>query len=432
MWLTGRARLCALTAVIACAAAPAAEAADADWVQRALGSQYELGSEIGFANAPWIGTHNSFNSTAEMGQTLSAQDANQQIDLVSQLDAGMRSLELDVHRYPDIGGVPRVCHARGHDQLHFGCTIEKELTIVLGEVAAWLNEAGHEEEVLLLYLEDHLDDDEGYGDGAAAVTAQLGDLVFTPPPGACSEVPQDLTRNDVLAAGHQVVIVSDCGVGTAWPGVAFNWDSHVEDRPVDYADFPDCGPDFDRATYDTLFVRYYEDSTALTNQVGPPTGIATPDDGITPETAAAMMRCGVDLIGLDQLGGPADPRLEALVWSWAPGEPGPGGQAGGRPRRCIKQVVSAALPFGRWRDTRCEIKRATACRMADGSWTVLKRRRHERRAILACGRRGGAIGAPRTGFEAQQLRLAMAAAGVRAARLGLRLADDDSFRPLDS
>ena len=164
-------RLRALVAtVVALGLCPsAAEAADAGWVQRALGLQYAVGADAPFANSTWVGTHNSFNSTAEMGETLSAQDANQQIDIVSQLDAGMRSLEVDVHRFPDVtGATPKVCHARGHNQLHFGCTIEKEFAVVLGEIAAWLREPRHGREVILLYVEDHMDDETGYGDGATS------------------------------------------------------------------------------------------------------------------------------------------------------------------------------------------------------------------------------------------------------------------------
>ena len=273
-----------------------------------------------------------------------------------------------------------------------------------------------------------MDDETGYGDGAAAVNSQLGSLVYKPPPGGCTEVPQDLTRAEVLAAGAQVVIVSDCGVGAAWPAVAFNWDSHVEDRPVDYEDFPDCGPDFTLEQYESVFVRYYEDSTALTNQVGPPTGVATPDDGITPGTAAAMMRCGVDLIGLDQLSGVEDPRLEALVWSWAPGEPATEPPRG---RRCALQTVTACKPFGRWRDSRCDTRRRPACRRKPGRWVVPERAVPMRKAKRVCRSREAILAAPRTGYENQLLRLAMQRAGARRARLGLRLRANGTARPLD-
>ena len=45
-------------------------AADPEWVRQALGLQYELSSDVGYRDAPWIGTHNSFNSPAEVGDTL--------------------------------------------------------------------------------------------------------------------------------------------------------------------------------------------------------------------------------------------------------------------------------------------------------------------------------------------------------------------------
>src|SRR6185312_16004608 len=116
---------------------------------------------------------------------------------------------------------------------------------------------------------------------------------------------------------------SGCGAGAAWPGSAFDWSSHVETRPVAFQDFPRCGPDYTRATYDSKLVRYFEDSTWLTTAAAN-VGQSSVDDGITPATAAAMTRCGVDLISMDQLQ-PGDERLAALVWSWAPGEPGAAG-----------------------------------------------------------------------------------------------------------
>ncbi|MEO7198374.1 MAG: hypothetical protein ABIZ50_07860, partial [Solirubrobacterales bacterium] len=36
------------------------------WLEFALDAQYELGSDVAFKDAPLVGTHNSFNSVAEL------------------------------------------------------------------------------------------------------------------------------------------------------------------------------------------------------------------------------------------------------------------------------------------------------------------------------------------------------------------------------
>src|SRR3954454_16258029 len=72
---------------------------DQTWTHRALAFQYALAGDVPLANAPWIGTHNSFNSIAEMGTTVSDTDSNQQLTLVDRLRLGVRSLEVDVHTW---------------------------------------------------------------------------------------------------------------------------------------------------------------------------------------------------------------------------------------------------------------------------------------------------------------------------------------------
>src|SRR3954468_13608496 len=49
------------------------------WTHRGLAFQYALGGAVPLRDAPWIGTHNSFNSIAEMGNTVSDTDSNQQL-----------------------------------------------------------------------------------------------------------------------------------------------------------------------------------------------------------------------------------------------------------------------------------------------------------------------------------------------------------------
>lgn len=415
-------------------AAGAVPNAEDGWAQDALATQFEVASDVGWTDMPWVGTHNSYNSRAQTGIALSSNDANQEITNVAQLNTGVRSLELDVHRYPDLPGGPlRVCHGRGADQLHFGCTTEKELAPTLDEIVAWLDEKGNSNEVLLLYLEDHMGDTAGYNAAGAVVAERLGDRLYEPQGEGCTEVPAALTRDDIRAADKQVLIVSDCGPDGAsgWHAVAHNWDSHVESRPVDYEDFPSCGPDYSISEYETKFVRYYEDRTALTNQVGPPTGIAKPDDGIRPFTAAAMARCGVDLIGLDFLRGPQDRRLEGLVWSWQvnrPRESRKGARECAVQRRGVEVAPELAWPGAAepatraaWFDHRCKRRHRPACRYEGGVWTILPDRLRRGAARRACGTEGLELGTPRTGYDAQLLDLALADANARQAWIGLKL-----------
>jgi hypothetical protein len=264
-----------------------------------------------------------------------------------------------------------------------------------------------QDQVLLLYLEDHLDNQAGYDAAAADVESVLGTRLFRPQAGGrsgCVPLPLDATRSQVRESRTQVVVVSSCGMGTAWPAVAFDWSkTHEEQRPVGYRDFPDCGPDYTRADYDGKLIRYFEDSTQVTRSASL-AGQSTPDDGITVATAAAMTRCGVDLFGLDQVVAD-DPRFAALVWSWAPGEP-------------RRRPGCAAQFDGRWYSLRCTRRLRVACRLADGRWRIPSKLGTHTQAPGICKRRRAVWDVPRTGFDAQQLRVA--SERVRAGRVWLR------------
>jgi hypothetical protein len=376
------------------------------WTHRSLVFQHRLAGDVPLRDAPWLGTHNSYNAVAEVGPALSTVDANHVLTMYEQLELGVRSLEIDVHWFPALlegaARKPVVCHGRGADQAHFGCTLERSLDPVLRGIRRWLDE--HPGEVLLLYVEDHLEGEAGYAAAAAAIEGRLGDVLWRPPSGgaACDELPLDLTRDEVAAAGKQVIVVSDCGAGAAWRAIAFDWSSHVETRPRGFRDFPDCGPDFERADYDGGIVRYFEDSTALTATLAG-LGQERADDGIRPATAAAMLRCGVDLLGLDQLV-PDDPRLPALVWSWAPGEPAGEGA-------CAIQRADR-----RWEARPCEEAHRIACRDG-GGWVVTETAAPAAEAGERCAAAGATHDAPRTGHENARLR---AAAGDAIVWLGIR------------
>jgi hypothetical protein len=381
-------------------------------LHRTLALQQALGDDLPLRFAPWIGTHNSFNASAQAA-TPSQLDANQQLSLTDQLRLDVRSLELDAHWFPSLAAhgasAPVLCHARGADEGHAGCTTERLLVDGLTEVARWLR--AHPREVVLLYLEDHLEADDGYAAGARAVTAALGDLLYAPRGAACTPLPLDLSRSAVRAAGKQVVVMSSCHSGAGWNGVVFDDGerSRNEVGPAGYGEdgrscdprraptAPDAGAG--GQPFDRSLVRVFEDSTALSANVDGPA------EALTPARVAALTRCAVDITGFDQLL-PGDGRLAALVWTWAEGQPGAGG--------CAVQGRS-----GRWSSAPCGSTRAVACRTAAGAWSV---------AVGRC--RTGAFAVPRYGWEGVQLAAAMAAAGVTEVAVALRL-QGGRWVPLD-
>jgi hypothetical protein len=377
---------------------------------RSLALQRSLGDGQPLVNGMWIGTHNSFNSTSEP-PTLSQSDSNQQLSLTDQLRLDVRSLELDAHWWPSLqslGRAPVLCHAQaGHE----GCTAERLLETGLREVAAWLAAPGNGDEVVLLYLEDHLDGIEGHDRAAAQLERVFGDLLYRPSGNGCTQLPLSLTRDAIRAAGARVVVMTGgCGVGQAWTGVTFAERLRQEDRPQGYGGYPECGG-VDLAGEDEALRRYFEDSTFV-NAAGSLAGATSPDDGLTAETLAAMTRCGVDLLGIDQLV-PGDGRLEALVWTFASGEhDAPAGS-------CAVQRSSD----GRWESTDCAGRLPAACRAADGAW-LLTGRGPRVSAAGRCAELGAVADAPRTGLDAQRLRAAQVAAGAE--RVWLPLASTGS------
>lgn len=382
------------------ASARAVDAHESSWTHRALGLQYELAGDLPFRIAPWVGTHNSANSTA-YDFTLSRSDSNQQLSMYDQLRVDARSLELDIHwvesRHAGGQKAPVMCHGTPE---HVGCTSEFLLEDALAEIAAWLEEPGNEREVLLLYLEDHIRDAAGYDKVAADLEAAFGDRLYRSPDGNCSQLPLSLSRADVLAAGAQVVnVASGCGGGEAWRGIVFDWSGpvHVESRPRGFGAYPDCHADFGPDIYASRIVRYFEDSTFVTATASN-TPQTTRDDGLTPETTREMVRCGVDLFGFDQFM-PGDGRHDALVWSWAEDEPSAGGE-------CAVQRAGD----GRWEATRCVGARPAACRAPDGDWAVTRTPVQRRQAPARCAELGAAFAVPRTGNEAELLRAASAGA----------------------
>ena len=341
----------------------------------ALALQYELGSDLPFRETPWLGTHNSFNSASEM-VTPSQTDSNQQLSLTDQLRIDMRSLELDVHWFL---GRPVLCHARSSAEMHAGCSVERLYEDGLAEIARWLDD--HPDQVLLLYVEDHLEEPAAFDATAAATERALGDRVFRPS-GSCQDFGAAPTRNEVRKAGAQVILISSCEAGTAWGGLVFDDSERAANEGGDFSGCPG---------YAGVLKRFFEDSTGLSAGLAFTSGEPM-DPGLTPDVVAEMVRCGVDLLGFDQIL-PDDGRLDAAVWTWTDGQP--------RSGRCAVQTTDG------WESASCKGKKLPyACR-AESGWTL---------SAKQCD----TFDVPRTGYDARLLIEALDAAGEDAARIALR------------
>ena len=333
-------------------------------------------------------------------------DANQQVSLVDQLRMDVRSLELDVHFVPSpwAGGAeaPVVCHGRGEDELHAGCTSERLFADRLAEIDGWL--ADHQREVILLYVEDHLGGDAGHAQGAAALEDVLGERIYrTGADGdACRQLPAALTRDDVLDAGKQVIVMGSCGTGAAWRAISFGDDDRRANESGGsdvFEGYPTCDPGRSQAYFDDHFIRYFEDSTGLSAGTAFAAGEAPPG-------------------GRDAREGGGDDALRRRPHRLRPAaarrrpprragvELGRGRAAGER-RRLRRRAQRRALP------RRPAARSATRSRApTTARWYVDTTRGQYRQGGDRCRR--GAFAIPRRGVDAQRLRDAMGAAEVDA------------------
>jgi hypothetical protein len=125
----------------------------------------------------------------------------------------------------------------------------------------------------------------------------------------------DTSRESIRNSGARIIITGNCGPG--------NWGAWVHERGArwkesgldDGDDFPayPCAAERARENYANNWIRHYGDETGLS------AGAGTGGD-VTPADARNMTRCGVNMIGWDNLV-PFDERLENVVWSWRRDEP---------------------------------------------------------------------------------------------------------------
>jgi hypothetical protein len=403
------------------------------WLHQALSLQRSLAADAPLTEELIPHTHNSFNASSyKLGSasypTLTNQDPNQAYSLTDQLRMDMRAVEVDLHWVPSPYGTAATggyevtnCHGTsealpGGQHFHVGCTDDRPFSTSLAEFKAWLD--ANPGQFVLLYLENQLDNSAAAHERAGQLLASsLGGLIYKPPTDApCAPMPVGTSAQEVLATGAQVLIVGNCdganGRDTAWGGLVYArgpaWDESGD--PTDYG-ASQCAAD--RAKRDgasPVFRRYFEETTWLVT-MGDTAPAATSalghNEPITAPAVAQMVRCGVNIVGLDQLT-PEDPRLEALVWSWA----------GGEPSASASGSASGACAYeggdGRFRASACDgPERHFACVDAGGGWHVTAAVGPWAWAWGMCDVEfpGSSFAVPRNGWRNQQVVAANTAGG---------------------
>jgi hypothetical protein len=361
------------------------DAASNSWLSRALADQRTLDDNLPLQEEFWTHTHNSFDAEA-YAPTLYDLDPNQLYSITDQLRMGVRAIEIDLHWVIDHVAV---CHGHQIDLMaivfHLGCGVNDPTPDErFSEIRAWMDK--NPKEIVMLYLENQMEGNPtAHDEAAAAIDKAFGPLVYKPPT-RCAAMPMDTSRAQIRATGKRIIITGNCGPGT-WGSLVFERGPRWIEGGLSYgSDFPPypCTAERAKDHYDTNWIRHWGDETGISDGAGTIPGQDGGGD-VTVEDARNMIRCGVNMIGLDNLR-PFDPRLMAQVWSWAPMQPKSGS--------CAYQGSD-----GFFYSDNCSTPRPFAC--LDGTtWVVTGRRGPWWQGAKVCAH----FGVPRTGWQNELLR----------------------------
>lgn len=371
------------------------------WEKKAQGLQRSLEANMPLKDSTFMHTHNTYNSAAYT-TAFSYIDPNQYYSINDQLRMDIRAIEMDIHWYFSMDGWPwewgyRVLLCHGQDN-HLGCsTYDRKFGKGVDELNSFIR--SNRSEVVILYIEEHLSGH--YQEALDTLKGILGDLIYRPTT-SCQDAPINVTRQQVLNAGKNIIVWSgSCGTGE-WQNWVFLKNTAVpEESSGNFTSYPDCASAVMSAdNYATKMVRFYEDQTNLSQWFGGSKGNTT-----TVARIPNMLKCGVNLIGMDKIT-PTDGRLTAASYSWAVGEPN---NYGGN-EHCAVHTSS-----GRWNDVNCANRYRFACRNALGQWRVTSASgTFDEGAAICSSETGGASSftVPRNGEQNQKLVEAKQTAGA--------------------
>ncbi len=372
----------AMALAAACLAPLAAQAGVVDDFQnsfegKAWKQQRLLDLDTPLSENSMIGTHNSFNSSVDT-TAYRYLDPQQSYSVYDQLRLGARYIELDVHWTTKMVSTTTyrdellLCHGESN---HAGCSMfDKYLSEDLQDIEKWLKSDEAKDQVLILYIEGYLNTHQD--ELRDMVKHYIGGYLYRPK--SCMNIPDDLTKAQVLAAGKQVIVYDDQR-------------RDCDDYGYDTFAFKGLGGIGRRA----------EDMTKASLAAGKRVYYSGSD-------IARYLAEGINTVNLDYLS-PSDGRLRAAVWSWAEGEP----NNTGNNEHC---AISAAS--GRWNDYVCTASARYACRDDSKNWKITQAAGAWRYGPETCAREFGdgfKFGTPANATENKSLN---AAKGATEAWLG--------------
>jgi hypothetical protein len=160
------------------------------------------------------------------------------------------------------------------------------------------------------------------------------------------------------------------------------WDESGLDYGDDFPAYP-CVQERTENDYPNKLIRRYGAETGLELLLGG-------GGDVTPVDAFNMARCGVNLLGMDNLV-PFDGRTIAAVWSWAIDEPAAGA--------CANHGND-----GRFYADDCVENRPFVCLTADDQWVVTSATGAWDEGVQRCADIGAIFAVPKNGYDNERLK----------------------------
>ncbi len=344
------------------------------WAGKAMDLQRSLDSYSPMIDNNILGSHNTYNSEVYTACNFSVGcrylDPQQKYSIKDQLRMGARFIELDVHwtaKMESLFSYPKrllLCHGV--------CSInDKYATEGFNEISDWLSDSSSQDEVIILYIEDA---SEGHhSDLYNQMNDRFGSKIYQS--NGCGNIPDNLTKADVLAAGKQIILWKDGGC---------SGDSNMANTA--FTGLGNIG-------------RIWEDATTLGSIAEFFNGGI---DSISAGEVREAFKTGANIVNLDDLV-MDDGRIEAAIWSWDNNEPN---NSGGN------QDCAVQWGNGRWDDAGCSSSFAFACEDNDGNWFVPDNTVGQwSNGVSACAALGGSFSVPTNSQDNQALKAAKDAVG---------------------